>query len=650
MAKILWTSVLLLSAQLVASQGSGQCGRPVSYPDKRLDEKYAQLSEFKNGDRVAYKCAVGHRQTAGSRVSFCRNGQWEPLNMKCIRKWCGSAGEIEFGRYVQQGNSFGDKATAECDDGYVLEGERVRECLDNGWSGTIPSCRKVSHSSPPLAHSPLGRSPSPGSDTPKGKRRCQHPKITNAKINGTKNKYDPGESLSISCNVGHQLTDNITITRCQMGRWTPQLKCELIKCPKLVILNGGVNDSRVRINMTVKITCEDGFQLKGAELITCAANRSWAPAVPTCESGKCGRFPDHPDAMPRQEYLREGEYEPDDYVRFKCNPGYRWAGGNSSIRCDNGRWTPLEMRCEKINCGSAGEIANGRIQYTGVSFGDTATAECFEGYRLVGVGVRRCGAEGWDGRVPVCEAIRCPTPTVANSRMQEGRDYGVGERMTIVCQESFNLIGSPQITCGPNGQWQALPECRSATGKCSRLPHHPDAMPRQEYLRKGEYEPDDYVRFKCNPGYRWAGGSSSIRCKNGHWTSLEMRCERKPCGSAGEIANGRFQYTGVSFGDTATAECFEGYRLVGFGVRRCRAEGWDGRTPVCEVVKCPSPPEVPGAEIFDTTDGHAEYGHVVSYRCRSGSLIGAQDIYCTEHGTWSAPPPRCQVWIKDFWI
>lgn len=32
----------------------------------------------------------------------------------------------------------------------------------------------------------------------------------------------------------------------------------------------------------------------------------------------------------------------------------------------------------------------------------------------------------------------------------------------------------------------------------------------------------------------------------------------KPCGSAGEIINGQFTYTGVAFGDTATAVCDEG--------------------------------------------------------------------------------------------
>lgn len=32
----------------------------------------------------------------------------------------------------------------------------------------------------------------------------------------------------------------------------------------------------------------------------------------------------------------------------------------------------------------------------------------------------------------------------------------------------------------------------------------------------------------------------------------------KPCGSAGEITNGQFIYTGVEFGDTVAAVCDEG--------------------------------------------------------------------------------------------
>lgn len=39
---------------------------------------------------------------------------------------------------------------------------------------------------------------------------------------------------------------------------------------------------------------------------------------------------------------------------------------------------------------------------------------------------------------------------------------------------------------------------------------------------------------------------------------LFFGCKGKLCGSAGDIQNGQFVYTGVEFGDTATVVCDEG--------------------------------------------------------------------------------------------
>ncbi|XP_066526556.1 complement receptor type 1 isoform X2 [Hoplias malabaricus] len=355
---------------------------------------------------------------------------------------------------------------------------------------------------------------------------CSHPKNIKSRVNGTKAEYRPGEVLSFSCDVGHQLVGSITTKCLASGHWDKRYpRCKVIKCEEVNIKNGGANFKRTKFNTTLTITCDMGFHLRGSNLIRCAVNGSWTPAVPSCESD-----------------------------------------------------------------------------------------------------------------------IRCPPPAVDNGRTQDGggRDYSIGESVTIVCQKSFDLIGSPQITCGPNGQWQALPECRFSSGKCGQLPKHPLAHPRENYLREGGYEANVQVRFRCNHGYRWTGGNPSIYCMNGQWTRLDIKCEKKNCGSAGEILNGRFQYTGISFGDTATAICNEGHHLIGSGVRHCRDDGWDGRIPVCEVVKCPQPPEVPNAKIAEPTFEDVEYRHVVSYQCLSGTLIGESDIYCTATGEWSAPPPQCR--------
>ncbi|KAI4873082.1 hypothetical protein NFI96_019299 [Prochilodus magdalenae] len=259
------------------SQGSGQCGRPELYGDKMLEEKYAEQSVFKNREKVAYKCVKGYRLAEGRRVRYCRDGRWEPLNMSCTRKQCGSAGEIQNGYYDQKGNLFGDKAYVKCNKGYVLKGDPFRECLDEGWSGAIHSCEEARSPVPALGRLAV---------TAAG---CLHSELTNGRINGPKDAYAVGESLSFSCNVGHVPAGN-TVTKCKRnGKWTPPLKCTVIKCPELKILNGTVNTTRVRFNETVNITCTNGFQLRGANPITCAASGSWAPAVPTCEPVSCGQ-------------------------------------------------------------------------------------------------------------------------------------------------------------------------------------------------------------------------------------------------------------------------------------------------------------------------------------------------------------------------
>ncbi|XP_072512650.1 C4b-binding protein alpha chain isoform X2 [Salminus brasiliensis] len=530
MARALWASalllLLLLSAQLVASQGSGKCGRPLSYPGKRLDNNYEQQSEFADGQKVAYRCAVGYRQTGGSRVTYCRNGQWEPLHsMMCSRKVCGSAGEITNGRFDHDGNAFGDKAYAKCDKGFVLQGESVRECLDSGWSGTIPSCVEPG-SSPPLPGSslPLSRSPSPDpSNTEVAASACKPPKMKNAVFNETKAVYKPGESLSLSCNVGFQLMGNGSI-KCQpAGGWTPGLpKCVVIKCPELKIPHARVLGRRVRFNTTVKITCEDGFQLKGAGRIICAANSSWSPAVPSCGTGQCDQLPHYPNALPRDQYLSLQQHESGADVRYRCTYGYRWAGGSPSIRCVNGSWTPLEMRCEKKICGSAGEIQNGRFRYTGVSFGDSATAECNEGYQLFGTGVRHCRGEGWDGRMPVCEVIQCPKPQeVPGAEMSEPTEESIQYQHVVSYRcLSGTLIGARDIYCTERGTWSAPPpQCRDIS-----CPFPTVRYGSRVFGFRSSYKPGHSVTFTCNPGWKIRDSDSATCGKNGSWIPELPKC------------------------------------------------------------------------------------------------------------------------------
>ncbi|KAK3547208.1 hypothetical protein QTP86_017578 [Hemibagrus guttatus] len=421
-----------------------------------------------------------------------------------VEKTCGSAGEILNGRFIQTGNAFGDTAEAVCNQGYVLQGEPIRECRVNGWSGMIPTC--VDDLATSAAKCPLLK------------------RSKNATYYGRKDTYEPGETLSYSCNVGFRLIGNSNVLQCdRTGKWKPNhANCQKIKCERFNIPNGKVKFGHLTFNININISCKDGYRLKGPSVVTCGANSSWTPALPTCEQ-----------VMP---------------IQVKCLP-----------------------------------------------------------------------------------------PAVPNSIIQDEykMEYVVGEHATISCQRGFELIGLSWVTCGADGQWQEIPECHFAERRCQAPPHPKNAH--------RHYESNTAVRYRCNPGYRMVRGPSTIYCKNGRWTDLKMICEKKKCGSAGEIMNGHYHYTGSWFGDTATARCNTGYQLVGKGVRNCTENGWDGRESVCEAIQCPDPEMVPDADLIFDTSGIIRYGYMASYRCRFGTLIGASDIYCTEDGTWSAPAPRCEV-------
>ncbi|XP_071332929.1 complement receptor type 1-like [Trachinotus anak] len=360
-------------------------------------------------------------------------------------------------------------------------------------------------------------------------------------------------------------------------------------------------------------------------------------------------------------------------VYYNCAEDFAPSRGSLAVQCVRGEWTKLTLKCEKKSCGYAGDLPNGQLNYEGNSYlGEKVYAVCNEGYTLKGPSYLICKKSGWTGEFPTCEEgeTTCSNPAVANS-VKSGGDasvYRVGDSVTFTCSQGFQLDGAQQVTCGPDGQWQPQPpQCLPSPEEKTEQPSI-NGQPAQpsgngqsshtkggcgvpqiirntnladKYITKTSFASGDRVHYVCNVGYVQAGGSRYRMCKDGKWTPLYLICARKPCGSAGEILNGEFIYTGAEFGDTATAVCDEGYSLVGRATRNCGASGWDGRIPVCEVMVCEEPPEVANAKVQGLQETYT-YRAVIRYQCRVGTLIGQREIYCNKDGTWSAPPPKCE--------
>ncbi|XP_077074907.1 regulator of complement activation group 2 gene 1 isoform X3 [Siphateles boraxobius] len=165
------------------------------------------------------------------------------------------------------------------------------------------------------------------------------------------------------------------------------------------------------------------------------------------------------------------------------------------------------------------------------------------------------------------------------------------------------------------------------------------------HLSTGNFPDGSAVTFECDIGYKPVNSraSKSVTCEGNQWTSLELICTRKSCGSPPEFDNGRYEITGILFGDNITAVCNTGYMLDGLiKVRLCRDQGWDGRDPVCEVVKCKAPPAIVNGQLEEEPLDSYDYLQAVSYRCISGfSISGTSTLHCSEDGTFKPDPPKC---------
>ncbi|XP_041801349.1 complement receptor type 1 [Chelmon rostratus] len=365
---------------------------------------------------------------------------------------------------------------------------------------------------------------------------------------------------------------------------------------------------------------------------------------------KCSAPPEYPHTRLDARFAGKQRFGSGEKVYYNCAEDFTPSKGIRVVQCVDGTWGKLTLKCEKKSCGNAGDLPNGEFQYEGNSFiGEKVYAVCNEGYTLKGLNYLICKKSGWTGEFPSCEEgeVTCSTPAVANSA-SSGGDVPVrrvGDTVNFTCSEGFQLDGAQQITCGPGGQWQPEPpQCRPSpeAGGCGvpAAVGNSNANLADRYFTVTSFASGERVHYVCDVGYVQAGGSKYRRCIKGKWTPLLLRCERKPCGSAGEIANGQFRYTGVEFGDTATAVCDEGYRLVGQETRHCLSKGWDGRVPACEAVDC-GEPEVTNAEMEGRQETYT-YRGVIRYQCRVGTLNGPKEIWCTKDGMWSAPPPTCE--------
>lgn len=71
--------------------------------------------------------------------------------------------------------------------------------------------------------------------------------------------------------------------------------------------------------------------------------------MPICSEGRCGVPVSINNANLADKYITMTSFASGDRVHYMCDVGYVQAGGSRYRTCNNGKWSPLVLKCECKN-------------------------------------------------------------------------------------------------------------------------------------------------------------------------------------------------------------------------------------------------------------------------------------------------------------
>ncbi|XP_053943647.1 complement receptor type 1-like isoform X2 [Cuculus canorus] len=461
---------LSLSLYTVLPSLPGACGTCQQPPRFAFAEPPLPLEgSYAEGTTLRYRCRPGYRLAMGKSpiVTCLSNTQWSANPDFCIGKSCAPP-EITNGKFDYTTDLLlGATITFTCNAGYRLVGTPSAQCVVTGnevsWDGT-PHCTIIPCSPPPA--------------------------IENGKLFNGDRDFVFGMAATYSCNKGFSLIGDTTI-HCTMddnleGVWSgPAPECKTVRCEDPEVENGsrlsGFGTEHTYKD-TVTFACKPGYLMKGASVVTCEADSTWKPLLPTCDPVYCGPAPRFPFA---EAGMAVGSSSPaGTQLRYWCKPGFTAASGKSSIvTClTDTTWSADPDFCIRQQCPPP-TIANGDVIADNFLFETVVTFVCHPGYELKRSSSAKCVASGsgvaWDTAFPYCERqlpdVLCEEPPMIDNGIHngtKGKHFLQGSTVTYKCNDGFTLAGAAFLQCIAGDQYWGVwskpaPECRGGANMLS---------------------------------------------------------------------------------------------------------------------------------------------------------------------------------------
>uniref|UniRef100_A0AAY4CAR5 E-selectin n=1 Tax=Denticeps clupeoides TaxID=299321 RepID=A0AAY4CAR5_9TELE len=347
--------------------------------------------DFSYNSGCRYSCEEGYVVRGSETLTCTASAAWSGLPPACEVVRCPALSEPDKGS-VSCSSPLGDSAFLStcqftCVDGYVLTGSSTLSCGPAGqWNGAPPHCEAVRC---PVLQTPHSASLFCTGDS----------------------EFSFGSSCSYTCNDGFRLKGAALVHCLAHGQWSDEPpQCEVVTCPRPESphLTSQCTDSssELSISTSCTFTCNAGFVLQGEPRAVCTSTGEWSSGPPACIDAQCPLL-----AAPESGRVVCSNYDKGSVCTFSCNEGFDLKGAQMAKCTENAEWevegdTPT---CTEVTCPRLETLVNGFLSCSpsgnAHTFGSSCTFHCDSGYVLHGHDTVTCNHHGnWTAGQPKCQA------------------------------------------------------------------------------------------------------------------------------------------------------------------------------------------------------------------------------------------------------
>ncbi|KAM4642728.1 P-selectin-like isoform 2-T2 [Discoglossus pictus] len=351
--------------------------------------------DFRYNSSCSFTCANGF-ELSGSQSVLCQaSGEWSDPVPRCAAIKCNSLLEPERGNMscVHPFDSYSYNSTCVfgCTKGFILNGVEQLKCEASGtWSETAPVCEAI--------QCPILKSPA------NGLLNCSHPH----KVFGYQSicnyscdrGFEKNGSEIVQCTEIGQWTG--PLSSCQAKR------CRPLEVSSMGIMNCSHPFEDFSFNSSCDFFCQRGFVLNGSENLYCSELANWTRDPPSCQAVQCDVL-DALEQGSMSCLHPIGHFKFNSNCTFSCEEGFNLFGANNVQCMESGQWTAPRPRCEVVTCSdlssSYPRSMNCSHPIGNFSFGSECEFQCLEGYMLNGTKRLQCEPSGsWSDIIPTCKA------------------------------------------------------------------------------------------------------------------------------------------------------------------------------------------------------------------------------------------------------